>query len=111
MSSDRIIVDAIKVGQNLLRQNLPSTHNLTDAATVVRFRPTFKQSVGTSAELPHNVRAIPKETLTGSNSTKRVSVVRPFYGAFLVGRLTLKSASMLRHTACRGRVRPLWPVQ
>jgi hypothetical protein len=47
----------------------------------------------------------------GSNSTKRVSVVRPFYGAFLVGRLTLISASMLRHTASRRRVRPLWPVQ
>jgi hypothetical protein len=26
-------------------------------------------------------------------------VVRPFYGAFLVGRLTFISASMLRHTA------------
>src|SRR3989442_7154244 len=47
----------------------------------------------------------------GSNSTKRVSVVRPFYGAFLVGRLTLISASMLRHTASRRRVRLLWPVQ
>jgi len=39
----------------------------------------------------------------GSNSTKRVSVVRPFYGAFLVGRLTLTSASMLWHTASRWR--------
>jgi hypothetical protein len=38
MSSDRTIVDAIKVAQDLLRQNLPPTHNLTDAATVMRFR-------------------------------------------------------------------------
>src|SRR5262249_49270098 len=38
MSSDRIIIDAIKVAQDLLWQNLPPTHNLTDAATVMRFR-------------------------------------------------------------------------
>ena len=38
MSSDRTIVDAIKVAQDLLRQNLPPTHNLTDAETVMRFR-------------------------------------------------------------------------
>jgi len=38
MSSDRTIIDAIKVAQNLLRQNLPPTHNLTDAATVIQFR-------------------------------------------------------------------------
>jgi len=36
MSSDRVIVEALKVAQELLRQNLPSTHNLTDAATVLR---------------------------------------------------------------------------
>jgi hypothetical protein len=36
MSSDRLIVEAIKVAQELLRQNLPPTHNLTDAATVLR---------------------------------------------------------------------------
>ena len=41
----------------------------------------------------------------GSNSTKRISVVRPFYSAFLVGRLTLISASMLRHIASRRLVR------
>ena len=38
MSSDRIIADGIKVAQDLLRQNLPPTHNLTDAAVVLRFR-------------------------------------------------------------------------
>jgi hypothetical protein len=38
MNSERVIVDAIKVAQDLLWQNLPSTHNLSDAATVLRFR-------------------------------------------------------------------------
>src|SRR5258708_36456602 len=38
MNPDRIIVDAIKVAQYLLRQNLPPTHNLPDAATVTRVR-------------------------------------------------------------------------
>jgi hypothetical protein len=38
MSSDRVIADGIKVAQDLLRQNLPRTHNLTDAAVVLRFR-------------------------------------------------------------------------
>ena len=38
MSSDRVIIDAIKVAQDLLSQNLAQTRNLTDAATVMRFR-------------------------------------------------------------------------
>ena len=39
MNSDRIIVDALKVAQNLLwAKNLPSTRNLPDAATVTRVR-------------------------------------------------------------------------
>jgi len=38
MSSDRIIVEAIKVAQDFLCQNLPPAQNLTDAATVMRFR-------------------------------------------------------------------------
>jgi hypothetical protein len=38
MNSERVIVDAIKVAQNLLWQNLPSTHTLSDTATVLRFR-------------------------------------------------------------------------
>jgi hypothetical protein len=38
MSSDRIIVDAIKVAQDLLCQNLPAAQNLSDAAAVMRFR-------------------------------------------------------------------------
>src|SRR5262245_14169170 len=49
MSSDRIIVDAIKVGQNLLSQNLPPAHSLTDAATVMRFRELVRSQAIRSA--------------------------------------------------------------
>ena len=49
MSSDRTIVDAIKVAQDLLRQNLPPTHNLTDAATVMRFRELVRSQAIRSA--------------------------------------------------------------
>jgi hypothetical protein len=38
MSSDRIIVEALKVAQVLLSQKLPPKHNLTDATTVLRLR-------------------------------------------------------------------------
>jgi hypothetical protein len=38
MNSDRVIFEAIKVAQHLLRQNLPQWHNLPDAATVLRLR-------------------------------------------------------------------------
>src|SRR5262249_60809267 len=38
MSSDRIIVDAIKVAQDLLCQNLPAAQKLSDAAALLRFR-------------------------------------------------------------------------
>jgi len=38
MSSDRIIIDAIKMAQRLLWQNLAPTHQLPDATTVMRFR-------------------------------------------------------------------------
>jgi hypothetical protein len=49
MGSDRIIVDAIKVAQNLLSQNLPPAHNLTDAATVMRFRELVRSQAVRSA--------------------------------------------------------------
>ena len=49
MSSDRIIVYAIKVAQDLLWQNLPPTHNLTDAATVMRFRELVRSQAIRSA--------------------------------------------------------------
>ena len=38
MSSDRLIVEALKVAQVLLCQHLAPKHNLTDAATVLRLR-------------------------------------------------------------------------
>jgi hypothetical protein len=38
MSADRLIDEAIKLAQDLLWQNLPPMHSLTDAATVLRFR-------------------------------------------------------------------------
>ena len=51
MSSDRVILDAIKVGQDLLCQNLPPAHNLTDTATVMRFRELVRsQAVRSSLE-------------------------------------------------------------
>jgi hypothetical protein len=50
MNSDRILVDAIKVAQDLLCQNLPPAHNLTDAATVMRFR-EFVRSQAIRSEL------------------------------------------------------------
>ena len=49
MSSDRIIIDAIKVAKDLLWQNLPPTHNLTDAATVMRFRELVRSEAIRSA--------------------------------------------------------------
>ena len=38
MSSDRVIIDAIKMAQRLLWQNLAPTHKLPDATTVMRSR-------------------------------------------------------------------------
>jgi hypothetical protein len=49
MSSDRIIVDAIKVAQDLLLQNLPPAHNFTDATTVMRFRELVRSQAIRSA--------------------------------------------------------------
>ena len=49
MSSDRVMADGIKVAQDLLRQNLPATHNLTDAAVVLRFRELVRSQAIRSA--------------------------------------------------------------
>ena len=38
MSSGRVVIDAVKMAQRLLWQNLAPTHNLPDATTVTRFR-------------------------------------------------------------------------
>src|SRR5437764_3362454 len=49
MSSDHIIVEAIKAGHNLLSQNLPPAHSITDAATVMRFRELVRSQAIRSA--------------------------------------------------------------
>ena len=49
MSSDRIIVDAIKVAQDLLAQNLPAAQTLSDAAAVMRFRELVRSQAVRSA--------------------------------------------------------------
>ena len=49
MSSDRVIVDAIKVAQNLLCQNLPAAQNLSDATAVMRFRELVRSQAVRSA--------------------------------------------------------------
>jgi hypothetical protein len=49
MSYDRTIVDAIKVAQDLLRQNLLPAYNLTDATTVMRFRELVRSQAIRSA--------------------------------------------------------------
>jgi hypothetical protein len=49
MGSDRVIVEGIKVAKDLLRQNLPPTHNLTDAAVVLRFRELVRSQAIRSA--------------------------------------------------------------
>jgi hypothetical protein len=38
MNSDQVIVEALKLAQVLLCQNLPPKHNLTDAAAILRLR-------------------------------------------------------------------------
>jgi hypothetical protein len=49
MSSERIIVEAIKVAQDLLCQNLPTAQNLSDAAAVMRFRELVRSQAIRSA--------------------------------------------------------------
>jgi len=47
--SDRIIVDAIKVAQELLCQNLPAAQNIRDATAVMRFRELVRSQAIRSA--------------------------------------------------------------
>src|SRR5215468_3949465 len=49
MSSDRIIVDALKVAQDFLCKNLSAGQNLSDAATVMRFRELVRSQAVRSA--------------------------------------------------------------
>jgi hypothetical protein len=82
MSSDRVIVDAIKMAQDLLCQNLPPTHNLTDAATVMRFR-ELVHSQATRSALEHSsdtilafaLRAV-ERVLSDQSQTNRETITR-----------------------------------
>jgi hypothetical protein len=49
MSSDRIIVEAVKIAQGLLCQNLPAVHTLSDAALVMRLRELVRSQAVRSA--------------------------------------------------------------
>jgi hypothetical protein len=49
MSSDRVIIDAIKMAQRLLWQKLPPTHSLPDSTTVMRFRDLVRSPAVQSA--------------------------------------------------------------
>src|SRR5262249_14223899 len=49
MNPDRVIESAIKAAQNLLQQNLPPMHNLSDAATVTRVRDLVRSPAVQSA--------------------------------------------------------------
>ena len=62
MSSDRVIIDAIKMAQRLLWQNLAPTHNLPDATTVMRFRDLVRSPAIQSA-LEHSSDTFPAFTL------------------------------------------------
>jgi len=47
--SDRIIVDAIKVAQELLCQNLPAARNISDTTAAMRFRELVRSQAVQSA--------------------------------------------------------------
>ena len=49
MSSGRVVIDAVKMAQRLLWQNLAPTHNLPDATTVMRFRDLVRSPAVQSA--------------------------------------------------------------
>jgi hypothetical protein len=82
MSSERTIVDAIKVAQYLLWQNLPSIHNLSDAATVLRFRelvqsPAVRLALERSSDtlLAFALRAV-ERVLSDQSQTHRDTINR-----------------------------------
>jgi hypothetical protein len=82
MSSDRVIIDAIKIAQNLLWQNLPPAHNLTDAATVMRFRELVRsQAIRSALErssdtlLAFTLRAVERE-ISDQSRTNRETINR-----------------------------------
>jgi hypothetical protein len=65
MIPDRVFVEAIKVAQDLLRQNLPPMRNLTDVATVLQLRelvrsPSIRSALDRSSDtlLAFTLRAV-----------------------------------------------------
>ena len=82
MSSDRVIIDAIKVAKDLLWQNLPPTHNLTDVATVMRFRELVRsQAIRSALErssdtlLAFSLRAV-ERVVSDQSRTNRETINR-----------------------------------
>src|SRR6516165_8485352 len=83
ISSDRVIIDAIKVAKDLLWQNLPPAHNLTDAATVMRFRELVRsQAIRSALErssdtlLAFTLRAVERE-ISDQPRDHKVALGRP----------------------------------
>ena len=80
MNSDRIIVDALKVAQNLLwAKNLPSTRNLPDAATVTRVRelvhsPSIRSALERSSDtlLAFALRAVERVVADQSLTNRQI---------------------------------------
>src|SRR6516164_1919683 len=79
----RPALDAIKVAQNLLWQNLPPAHNLTDAATVMRFRELVRsQAIRSALErssdtlLAFTLRAVERE-ISDQPRDHKVALGRP----------------------------------
>ena len=82
MSSDRVIVDTIKMAQDLLRQNLLPTRHLTDAATVMRFRELIRSqairlALERSSDTVHAfaLRAV-KQVISDQSRTNRETITR-----------------------------------
>src|SRR5262249_52375729 len=82
MSSDRVIIHAIKVAKDRLGQNLPPTHNLTDAATVMRFRELVRsQAIRSALErssdtlLAFSLRAV-ERVVSDQSRTNRETINR-----------------------------------
>ena len=82
MSSDRVIIDAIKMAQDLLSQNLAPTRNLTDAATVMRLRELIRsQAIRSALErssdtvLAFGLRAV-EQVISDQSRTNRETITR-----------------------------------
>jgi hypothetical protein len=78
----RVIEAAIKTAKNLLWQNLPPTHNLTDAATVARVRelvhsPSIRSALELSSDtlLAFALRAV-KHVVADQSLTNRQIITR-----------------------------------